>query len=154
MRLPAHARALLDDRLKGKHPPHVKLMFGPRIVRRREGEAMVSVIADEYVPGAFDWTVLAGVIVTIIDWAQSDHAETASLRDESLTNRLLAMLVEVDRVAVGAELRTRRSVPAPPGSRWALDTADPFPLDSVSVSDLDYFLGRSPYTRAQPQQPN
>jgi hypothetical protein len=130
-RLPGHAKALMAERLAGRHPPHVRLMFGPGIPRHR-GESIVAIVAREYQPGLFSFDCVAGLLVTITDW-------TDGAGDE-LTLKLLALLTEVDRAGAYPTLQTPRSIIAPRRSRWALDSSDRFPLDSVSVSDLNYFL--------------
>lgn len=66
MRPPAYAKAILAQRVEGKHPASIAVHFGPRWPMPQDGMAMVCV-AQDWVPWSIDWRVAAGVEVDLYD---------------------------------------------------------------------------------------
>lgn len=69
-KLPAYGRQLLERRRAGDHPLDVSLCFGS--LWRFAPPPKVAVMPSEFVPGAFDWSVLAGLCVTVFTQAEID----------------------------------------------------------------------------------
>lgn len=64
-KLPAYGKQLLDARRAGKHPQSVTLVYGDKWweVSTRK----ICVKPSDYVPGAMDWRIVAGLQVVVID---------------------------------------------------------------------------------------
>jgi hypothetical protein len=66
VRLPAFGRALLGERLEGRHPHRVWVLYGDDWDRRPVGQAVLCVGSD-WTPGRTDWLPVAGVLVHLVD---------------------------------------------------------------------------------------
>lgn len=64
-KLPAYARALLEARRRGEHPEVVNLCYGDRW--RAVSAPSIAIDPKEYEPGKYDFHVLAGLKVVVVD---------------------------------------------------------------------------------------
>lgn len=63
--LPPYGRALLDARRQGRHPEVVHVLYGERPGRLPFPRLVV--YPQRFCPGRFDWRVVAGVRVVVVD---------------------------------------------------------------------------------------
>lgn len=68
-RLPAYGKDLRERRRNGDHPLDVNLCFG---TFWRMPAPKVAVMPHEFVPGAYDWSMLTGLCVTVFVQAEVD----------------------------------------------------------------------------------
>lgn len=67
LKLPAYGKQLLADRRAGKHPHIVTLIYGERWQDR--ARPLIAIKPEDYAPGKFDFRLVAGVCVHLIDQA-------------------------------------------------------------------------------------
>ena len=64
--LPPFGRALLTQRQRGQHPERVWIIYGRDCWERRPTDAPVLCVPDDYAPGRYDWSLLAGLPADIV----------------------------------------------------------------------------------------
>lgn len=75
MKLPAHGRSLFDARSAGRHPDRAVVIYGDDW--RYEGEhPHVAVKPGEYARHRYDWRILAGLPVDVVDRSAYCRAES------------------------------------------------------------------------------
>lgn len=65
LKLPAYGRELLQQREAGQHPARVVVIYGDDWRPPNEQDRRVCVGSD-YAPGVYDWSLLAGLPVTLL----------------------------------------------------------------------------------------
>src|SRR3954470_23461983 len=65
LKLPAYGKRLLEERRAGKHPLEVTLVYGDRWSKGKDPRVCIS--PEEYAPAQYDFCMLAGTRVLVLD---------------------------------------------------------------------------------------
>lgn len=112
-KLPAFGRVLLQARRQGQHPQEVTVVYGEHW--RGVPVPKVCVTPLDYQPGKFDWRVIAGVKVILIDLGKGLSDFNIEANQFGFFYSLIAELVAMDAYVV---------VRYPERGQWAEQEAD------------------------------